>query len=584
MRKLVILAAALLLATGAYGAIDNLKVGAGTEDVALVAGDVYISDAIEIDGVARCDGILSISDGAVGAPGLTFTTDTTAGLYWIGADNFGFAIAGALVGDFDATGLNNCAIGASTASTGDFTTVSASGIVDISAGAVGAPGLIITGDPDTGIYQIGADQWGIACGGALVFDIDAAGVDITGALTATSFAPTAGLVFPVGAVGAPSIAFTADPDTGLYWIGANQIGVACNGALVLDIPATGIDVTGTGTFSDVVDIPLGAVGAPSLTFTGDLDTGVYSPGADQVSLVVAGGAILDAVAAGVDVTGTLGVTGIADFADGAVGAPGIIFGADVDTGLYNIAADNFGMACNGVVVLDIAEGALDVTGNITGSGDFSYGQTPPDLHENYKERSEYITFQDTFSVGIDAAWFVIKWDETTVVGAGTNDVTTTDGWNELTTGGAGVDSESTRSWGLTNERASIPRMESVVDLTNLVTQRFEWGFWAAGTEYVMIVFDVAIGGNWLLQVDDTAGVDTIDSLVAATVDPTKLEICVDAAGNVTWAIDDVAMTVVGLTNQMTANPHYTWWELTDTAAAAHTVAVDYVQIEQLKQQ
>jgi len=63
-----------------------------------------------------------------------------------------------------------------------------------------------------------------------------------------------------------------------------------------------------------------------------------------------------------------------------------------------------------------------------------------------------------------------------------------------------------------------------------------------------------------------------------------LEIRVAADGTVTWAIDDVVMTVVGLTNLMTANPYYTWWELTDTAAVAHTVAVDYVQIEQLKQQ
>jgi len=127
-------------------------------------------------------------------------------------------------------------------------------------------------------------------------------------------------------------------------------------------------------------------------------------------------------------------------------------------------------------------------------------------------------------------------------------------------------------------------MESVVDLTNLVTQRFEWGFWAAANEYVVIAYDVAVGANWLLQIDDTTGAETIDSLVAATVDPTKLEIAVDAAGNVSWAINDVAMPAPPGTTLMTANPHYTWWELTDTAAAAHTVAVDYVQIEQLKQQ
>lgn len=118
------------------------------------------------------------------------------------------------------------------------------------------------------------------------------------------------------------------------------------------------------------------------------------------------------------------------------------------------------------------------TGNIAGGSTFTYGQDPPDLHLGFKDRSNYITFQDDFTVSVDTE-YVLDWDLTTVVGGGTNTVSVRPGWAEIVTGGAGVDSNSTRSWGLTNDRAFTPRMESVVDLTNLVTQRFEWGFWAA---------------------------------------------------------------------------------------------------------
>jgi len=70
---------------------------------------------------------------------------------------------------------------------------------------------------------------------------------------------TSGVIAPGGSVhGAngtaanPSFAFLSDQDTGLYRISANNIGVAANGAKVLDIATTGLTVTG-------------ALGASSLT-------------------------------------------------------------------------------------------------------------------------------------------------------------------------------------------------------------------------------------------------------------------------------------------------------------------------------
>lgn len=55
---------------------------------------------------------------------------------------------------------------------------------------------------------------------------------MTGALKAAS-----------GTVGAPALAFGIDPDTGIYRIGADNIGVAVGGTKIADVSSTGLDAT-----------------------------------------------------------------------------------------------------------------------------------------------------------------------------------------------------------------------------------------------------------------------------------------------------------------------------------------------------
>jgi hypothetical protein len=55
-----------------------------------------------------------------------------------------------------------------------------------------------------------------------------------------------------GTVGTPAISFTSDTDCGLYRIGANETGVAENGAKVLDISTSGLAVTGNITATGLV--------------------------------------------------------------------------------------------------------------------------------------------------------------------------------------------------------------------------------------------------------------------------------------------------------------------------------------------
>jgi len=307
-----------------------------------------------------------------------------------------------------------------------------------------------------------------------------------------------------------------------------------------------------------------------------------------------------------EIDGDLNLDGYLWLRDGTAALPAMFFDSEVndDSGFYYIADDSYGASvagvwntiwdANGITVIGIdgpiggiapAAGAFTtITGtDATLTGDFSPGQGPEDLTTGYHERSSHITFQDDFTDGVQVLYDV-KWNTAGVVGAGTNTVTVRPGWAEMVTAAAGGDMESTVSVIAGQSRAYEPRLETVVELTALQTQRFEIGFYIAANELVEIIYDTAQGPNWMLEVDDTTGVERIDSGIAVVGGTTyKLEIQVDNAGAITWAVNDVAMTVIGLANVMTANLYSTRWMLTNIGAFTNTAAVDYVQIETLKQ-
>ena len=147
---------------------------------------------------------------------------------------------------------------------------------------------------------------------------------------------------PLGTAAAPSIAFSGDPNTGIYSPGADQLAISTSGtAKVLfdntTAPlkeifssvyypiATQVDIgtspnqvpinayLGTMAFQDsagvnigLASIGLGTAAAPSIAFTGDINTGIYSPGADQVAIATGGQARLTVNASGnVEVPGSI---------------------------------------------------------------------------------------------------------------------------------------------------------------------------------------------------------------------------------------------------------------------------------------
>jgi hypothetical protein len=101
---------------------------------------------------------------------------------------------------------------------------------------------------------------------------------------------------PSGSAAAPSISFNDDSNTGIFSSGADQLAIATNSTVRL--------TTSNSAISSAlpINVPLASASTPSLTFTGDLNTGIYSPGADQLAISTGGSGKLYIDSAGVITT------------------------------------------------------------------------------------------------------------------------------------------------------------------------------------------------------------------------------------------------------------------------------------------
>ena len=86
-----------------------------------------------------------------------------------------------------------------------------------------------------------------------------------------------------GSAAAPSIYFKdSGTDTGIYSPGTDQVAISTGGTVRLSLSTSAI------SSALPIDYPLGAVGTPSITFTGDLNTGLWSPAADTIAASTGG--------------------------------------------------------------------------------------------------------------------------------------------------------------------------------------------------------------------------------------------------------------------------------------------------------
>lgn len=215
---------------------------------------------------------LIMTQGTAASPAIGFSGDTNTGLFSPATDNFAVTTSGTerirILAD-GKVGINK---------TTPAEVLDVAGNIQLTAGQYFAPlGLVtaptysFTGDANTGIYSPAADQVAITTGGTQRVLVS------TGNVTSTL-----NVIAPVGAVGTPSYTFSGRTNTGVYSPAANQVAVTTGGTQRMLIDST-------GTTTTVPFLPaLGTATAPSYSFTGDTNTGIFSPAADQVAITTGG--------------------------------------------------------------------------------------------------------------------------------------------------------------------------------------------------------------------------------------------------------------------------------------------------------
>ena len=130
--------------------------------------------------------------------------------------------------------------------------------IKIANGALTTPSLAFQSDQNTGIYSVAADTLGIAAGNSLIATFSTTGLQLTAPLLSSDGTSTA-----------PSIAFSADTNTGFYRSGDDELSIAIGGSQIGYFNSNGLQVTVSGQtsqFSGHLQAHcLGIGGSPSTT-------------------------------------------------------------------------------------------------------------------------------------------------------------------------------------------------------------------------------------------------------------------------------------------------------------------------------
>jgi hypothetical protein len=250
------------------------------------------------------------------------------------------------------------------------------GQITMPRGTAGTPSLSITGDTNSGLYQSADDNIEISTGGVMRVNVSNTGIycqdirvnsGIDGHLaffqTATKYlsskdpmdlpvstltsnalnlkAPIASPVFtgvvsvPLGSVTNPSITFTGDTDTGIYSSGTNSLNFTTNGVQKLNISTS--TITASAPLSSNSNITTTAlITAP--TFLVSSNGALTSPAVNQISLEVGS----------LPTSPILNIrsTGILNCVVGSAASPSYSFLNDNDTGIYN-TTNTINFTCGG---------------------------------------------------------------------------------------------------------------------------------------------------------------------------------------------------------------------------------------------
>lgn len=209
-----------------------------------------------------------------------------------------------------------------------------------------------------------------------------------------------------GTAGAPALAWNTDTNTGIYRIGADNLGFSANGALVFDYSAAGLKIGSGARVTTILDedtmssnsatalatqqsikayvdsaigggvtFPLlgsnGGQAAPTYSFASDTDCGLYLHSSGDVAISTGSSRRFS--------VNSLGVEGLVPFKapNGTAALPGYAFRNDQDSGIYLISSGNYGFSSAGTLRMDLDEDGLNLQ-NGTRVNEFSTDGTMAD--------------------------------------------------------------------------------------------------------------------------------------------------------------------------------------------------------------
>jgi hypothetical protein len=288
-----------------HNSADNLGISAGGV-VRLSVTTGAVIGAVAFRGI----------DGNASGPSFSFQTDTDTGMLRNSADSLGFSAGGTLRLSISTSAITTASIPLH--------------LID---GTAAAPSLSFGLDSDTGITRNSANNIGFTAGGTVRLSVSATGI-VAGGVPIRAIDGTAG---------APGFMFQSDQDTGIYNTAANSLGITAGGSVRLTASTT--DVRVSNAAFRTID---GTAGSPAISFVSDQDTGITRNSANNIGFS-AGGTVRMSVSSTAIVPGGVPIRAIT----GTAGAPSYEFQSDQDSGMYSAGADSVSIAAGGTRVFDV---------------------------------------------------------------------------------------------------------------------------------------------------------------------------------------------------------------------------------------
>ncbi len=307
------------------------------------------------------------ADGTVGAPGFAFSSDTDTGLFKNG--NNQAALVGGGVLSIIAS-ANGAILAADTAPDTTGIRDIGTNIVRFDEFFIDNTYHVGTSVTDEGTlaYETAANDFTMDSDGSL--SLSTSGADrlqiSNGAITATGGAVFTGngsgltnlpaSNFASGNATTPTITFTSDTDTGLSNPVSNNIAFIANGSQVAIMAEDRL----TMSSGSIIQNTQGLAGTPSYTFGADTNTGMYHHASDTVGFTTGGTSRLQV--ASTAITPLVAIRNI----DGTSAAPAYSFTSDTNSGIYSPAADEMGMVVGGTEItrFDLTDFALEMRPNM----------------------------------------------------------------------------------------------------------------------------------------------------------------------------------------------------------------------------